>query len=72
MFILAIILLVNGFIFPLNATEVNKEFRTMQQPSKYIASGFIVKEGSRVKNWKRRWFTFSFDGTLSYYTDLEV
>lgn len=44
----------------------------MQQPPKYIASGFIVKEGSKIKNWKLRWFTFAFDGTLSYYTDLGV
>ncbi|KAG6576587.1 AGC protein kinase [Phytophthora cinnamomi] len=32
------------------------------------AEGFLVKQGRRVKNWKRRYFVFR-DGYLSYRKD---
>ncbi|GMF54857.1 unnamed protein product [Phytophthora fragariaefolia] len=32
------------------------------------AEGFLVKQGARVKNWKRRYFVFR-DGCLSYRKD---
>ncbi|KAG3100742.1 hypothetical protein PI124_g14857 [Phytophthora idaei] len=32
------------------------------------AEGFLVKQGARVKNWKRRYFVFR-DGYLSYRKD---
>ncbi|RLN20196.1 hypothetical protein BBJ28_00002566 [Nothophytophthora sp. Chile5] len=32
------------------------------------AEGFLVKQGSRIKNWKRRYFVFH-DGCLSYRKD---
>nr|BAN39660.1 PH domain containing protein kinase, putative [Entamoeba histolytica] len=36
---------------------------------KQIQTGYIVKEGSNVKSWKKRWFVFTTDGNISYYTN---
>lgn len=32
-----------------------------------IHSGFIFKQGRRIKSWKSRWFTLRKDGRLTYY-----
>ena len=37
--------------------------------SKILKKGFITKEGSNVKSWKKRWFIFQSDGNMSYYTN---
>ncbi|KAL7719440.1 non-specific serine/threonine protein kinase [Entamoeba marina] len=34
-----------------------------------LKTGFMVKEGSKIKNWKKRWFVFRSTGMLEYYTD---
>lgn len=34
-----------------------------------IKTGVLVKEGSKVKSWKKRWFVFRDNGMLEYYTD---
>ncbi|ELP88044.1 serine/threonine protein kinase, putative [Entamoeba invadens IP1] len=36
---------------------------------KQILTGYVVKEGSQVKSWKKRWFVFSTNGNMSYYTN---
>ena len=39
---------------------------------KQIQAGYIVKEGAKVKSWKKRWFDFTTDGMLKYYTNQQV
>ncbi|EDQ92479.1 uncharacterized protein MONBRDRAFT_3675, partial [Monosiga brevicollis MX1] len=34
-----------------------------------LASGYLVKEGAKVRNWKRRWFTLDRHGVLRYFRD---
>ncbi|EAY14458.1 PH domain containing protein [Trichomonas vaginalis G3] len=36
---------------------------------KIIKTGWGIKLGSRVKNWKRRWFVLLSDGSLRYFED---
>lgn len=36
---------------------------------KIVFTGWGVKKGSNVKNWKRRWFVLLSDGNLRYFTD---
>ena len=40
--------------------------------SNVIKKGSMVKEGSKVKSWKKRWFVFRDNGLLEYYTDKKV
>lgn len=35
-------------------------------------AGYLLKQGKKVRNWKRRWFVFREDFTFSYYKDYEV
>ncbi|GAB1227251.1 hypothetical protein ENUP19_0346G0040 [Entamoeba nuttalli] len=37
--------------------------------SDVLKSGVMIKEGSKVKNWKKRWFVFHNNGMLDYFTD---
>jgi hypothetical protein len=32
-----------------------------------LTAGYLTKQGHRVRNWKRRWFTLGEDGALTYY-----
>ncbi|ELP93969.1 hypothetical protein EIN_181260 [Entamoeba invadens IP1] len=41
----------------------------MAKTAKLLQNGYMVKEGSNVKNWKKRWFDFMSDGVLNYYTN---
>ncbi len=34
-----------------------------------LKSGFLLKQGSKVKSWKRRWFVFASNGELAYFAD---
>ncbi|ELP89444.1 hypothetical protein EIN_390690 [Entamoeba invadens IP1] len=37
--------------------------------SDVLKSGIMVKEGHKVKSWKKRWFVFRKSGALDYYAD---
>eukprot|EP01104_Vermistella_antarctica_P017273 TRINITY_DN6095_c0_g1_i1.p1 TRINITY_DN6095_c0_g1~~TRINITY_DN6095_c0_g1_i1.p1 ORF type:complete len:1127 (+),score=247.22 TRINITY_DN6095_c0_g1_i1:338-3718(+) len=37
--------------------------------SRFAKCGYLTKQGGAVKNWKRRWFTLTLDGVLSYYPE---
>lgn len=52
--------------------QLVKELKTNMDDVKQIQAGYIVKEGSKVKSWKKRWFIFNSDGSLSYYSDRQV
>ena len=39
----------------------------MEAPT--IKSGYLTKQGHRVKNWKRRWVSLAENGVLSYSED---
>ena len=41
----------------------------MSQPIRIAYSGWAMKLGARVKNWKRRWFVLLSNGTLRYFED---
>ena len=41
----------------------------MDIPIRISFSGWAVKLGARVKNWKRRWFVLLSNGTLRYFED---
>lgn len=34
-----------------------------------LKQGYMLKQGSKVKSWKRRWFVFHENGELAYYPD---
>ncbi len=34
-----------------------------------LKQGFLLKQGSKVKSWKRRWFILNTDGELAYFAD---
>lgn len=38
-------------------------------PASIVHEGWATKQGSKVKNWKRRYFVLRKDNTLSYYAD---
>ena len=41
----------------------------MSQPVRICHSGWAMKLGARVKNWKRRWFVLLSNGILRYFED---
>lgn len=43
--------------------------RTAQVVGGVLKQGFLLKQGSRVKSWKRRWFILSKTGELAYFAD---
>lgn len=41
----------------------------MMPAPKIIKTGWGIKQGSKVKNWKRRWFVLLDNGQLRYFED---
>jgi len=41
----------------------------LDDQSVIIRSGYLIKQGGRVKSWKRRYFALAGNGTLFYYKD---
>ena len=41
----------------------------MDVPFKILHAGWAFKLGSKVKNWKRRWFVLLSNGNLRYFED---
>lgn len=37
-----------------------------------LKKGYLLKQGSKVKSWKRRWFVFTSNGELAYYADTKA
>lgn len=71
----------NDVLFLLEASRMIKNLgerrlswrRSVQKeekpPPKVIYSGYLTKQGSIVKNWKKRWFVLTDDSELSYWID---